>query len=753
MTAFVRLFARHPTAANLLMVMAIVGGIVAITRLNTQFFPTLGFDIIQVTVDWPGASAEDVESGIIEVVEPEVRFLDGVQTVTSTAREGIGSVSIEFADGTDIQNALSNVEQAVDRLTTLPLDSEDPTIQRIELYENVTRVAVSGNVPEPRLKEIAERIRDDLLERGIDRVVLFGARDEEIRVEVDEATLRRLDLTLGDIAGGIAEMSQDTPLGRLEGAVERQLRALGLRETAADIAMIEIRSFETGARIVLGDVALVSEDFDRSQAVGRLDDNTAIELVIQRSATADALQSAAAVDRYLADQAGSWPSDIAVTQFDPFASLISDRIRLLVENGATGLVLVLLILFIFLNARVAFWIAAGIPISLLATAGVMLALGQSINMLSLFGAIMSLGIIVDDAIVVGEHAALKRSQGLSAARAAETGALRMLAPVTAASLTTIATFLPILLIGNMIGQVVTAIPQVVVAVLIASLIECFLILPAHMKGALKRDPAEASRFRHWFDRKFQAFRDGPFRRAASVAVRWRYATVATAISLMMLSFGMIMNGHLPFVFFQSPESDTIYADVAFAPGTPRTESEAMVAELARALRVAEDGLTGGGDTVVEIAFGRVAASEGPGGAASGGDHNGSLFVQLLPSDSRTVRNGDLIAAWRNEIVESSGLERLEIRERTGGPPGRDIDIRLSGGGVTTLKDAALEVQDLLRGFAGVSNILDNQPYGRPEILIELTPRGRALGFTTESGRAPVAPCVRGGDRRPLCPRR
>ena len=312
MTAFVRLFARHPTAANLLMVMAIVGGIVAITRLNTQFFPTLGFDIIQVTVDWPGASAEDVESGIIEVVEPEVRFLDGVQTVTSTAREGIGSVSIEFADGTDIQNALSNVEQAVDRLTTLPLDSEDPTIQRIELYENVTRVAVSGDVPEPRLKEIAERIRDDLLERGIDRVVLFGARDEEIRVEVDEATLRRLDLTLGDIAGGIAEMSQDTPLGRLEGAVERQLRALGLRETATDIAMIEIRSFETGARIVLGDIARVSEDFDRSQAVGRLNDSAAIELVIQRSATADALQSAAAVDRYLADQAGSWPSGMAV---------------------------------------------------------------------------------------------------------------------------------------------------------------------------------------------------------------------------------------------------------------------------------------------------------------------------------------------------------------------------------------------------------------------------------------------------------
>ena len=728
----VRFFVRHPNAANLLMILTIVVGVLAVGRLNTQFFPTLGFDVITVSVSWPGASAEDVDRGIVEVIEPEVRFLDDVREVRSTASEGNASVVIEYLDGADMQAALSEVEQAVGRLTTLPEDSEEPVISRFERYDTVTRLAVTGEVSESELKAVAETIRDDLLARGLDRVVMFGARDEEVRIEVDEATLRRLDLTLSDIAARVGSNSLDTPLGQLDGALELQLRSLGLREVAEEYRSIEVRSFESGAKIFLGDIATILDDFDRAQAVGSIDGQPAIELEVQRAETADALDAAAVVDAYLAERAGTWPLGARVIEFDPVADLISERIWLLIENGITGLVLVLLVLFAFLNARVAFWIAAGIPISLLATAVVMLALGQSINMVSLFGAIMALGIIVDDAIVVGEHAVFRREQGLAPQRAAEIGALRMLPPVTAASLTTVATFLPIFLIGDVIGQVVRAIPEVVIAILIASLIECFIILPAHMRGSLTTDPKQESRFRRSFDAAFARFRDGAFRRFVAVCIRARYMTVAIAIAFLALSVGLIAGDRVGFQFFSSPEGETVFADFRFAPGTPRETTEAMIAELQRSLNAAEDELTDGAGGLVQIAFGRVASSTASEtGATNDGDHIGSLHVQLPPSDVRDVRNDAFLAAWRAHTEPLPGLERLEIRERIGGPPGRDIDIRLSGDSLQALKDAALEVQDLLRRYPGVSSLTDTLPYGRPEVILELTPRGRALGLTTE----------------------
>jgi len=728
--ALVRLFVRHRNAANLLMILALIGGAVALSQLNTQFFPTLGFDIVRVDVEWPGAAAEDVEESIVQVIEPEVRFLDGVHRVTGTAREGFGSVVVEFVDGTDMQEARAEVETAVGRLTTLPEEAEEPQISRVVPYETVSRLAVSGPYDEAALKQLAQDVRDDLLDRGIDRVVLFGARDEEIWIEVDEATLRRLGLTLEGIADRVAQVSQDVPLGRVEGAFEQQLRSLGLRRTAGDFAGIEVRSFETGEKIFLGDIARLTDAFERAQPTADRDGRPAVEIEIQRATTADALVASATVRDYLAEREGTWPAGVQVEQYDVLADLIEDRIDLLIRNGAGGLALVLAVLFVFLNARVAFWIAAGIPVSLAATAVVMLATGQSINMLSLFGMIMALGIIVDDAIVVGEHAAHRRALGMAPLEAAETGALRMLAPVTAASLTTIATFLPILLIGDVIGQIVSAIPMVVVAVIVASLVECFLILPSHMRNALQRDPAKVSRPRRAFDRGFARFRDGPFRRFIAGCVAWRYLTVATAVAVLIVSVGLMAGGRVGFVFFKGPESETVFADIVFAAGTPRERTEAMIAELERALYAAEDELTGGRGGLVEMAFARIGATLDRHGPSDAGDHLGALHVELPPSDQRDIRTAAFIEAWRAEIEPVAGLERLIIRERTGGPPGRDIDIRLSGGSADALKAAAIATRGLLDRYAGVSDIEDDMPYGRPELILELTPRGRALGFTT-----------------------
>lgn len=728
------LFARHPTAANLLMVIMIAAGALSIARNNTQFFPDFDIGTVVVSAAWPGAGASDTEAGIIEALEPEIRLVDDVRTVRATAREGAAAIVVEFEPGADIQAGLAAVENAVARAGALPEGSEKPVVSRIAFADTVSRIVVSGPFPEAALKARAKRIREDLLARGVDRVDLFGARDEEIHVDVRPETLLRLDMTLGDVARAIGATSRDLPAGDTEGASERQLRGLGLRADAAGLAEIEIHAGAGGERILLGDMARVSDGFEQGQPTARAGGERAVELHVQRAAGNDSLAVARVVEDYLAALAPTLPPGMTVAQYDVGASLIADRIRLLLRNGFGGLILVILVLFVFLDRGVAFWVAVGIPVAVMAAFAAMLAFGQTINMVTLFALIMMLGIVVDDAIVVGEHAMARRRAGAAPLAAAIGGARRMLAPVTCAALTTVATFLPIVMVGGIIGQILIAIPVVAVSALIASLIECFLVLPGHMRGALERGGAGRAGFRRRFDAAFARFRDGPFRRAAALAVRWRHTTLAVAAASLIVSFGLIAGGRIQFVFFPSPEGDTVLADFSFAPGTPRARSEAMGAELDRALREAEAALAEPGESLVRLAVAKIGAPVDARQAETSvyGDHVGGMQAELAPSERRSVRTPALIAAWRERIRPPPGLETLTIRERQGGPPGRDLDIRLSGAPAETLKAAALDVRAALARYDGVSDAADDLPWGKRELIMEVTPRGRAMGFDTES---------------------
>ncbi|PHQ70700.1 MAG: multidrug transporter [Sneathiella sp.] len=727
----VRIFVRHKNAANLLMIMMIVIGLASIFRMNTQFFPDFGTEVITTTIVWPGASAEDVDSNITTAILPEVRFLSGVKRVTSYSVEGSSVVVVEFEPTTDMQAALSEIEQGVAQITTFPETTETPIIKRVVIYDPIARLSVSGPYSEAALKQIAKTMRDDLLELGIDKITLFGAREEEIWVEVNKRELRRLNLSLNDIAAVIRDNSKDVPLGTVSGNFERQLRFLEQKDDAKAVGELEIKSLENGQKIYLRDIANVEDRFAEKGKTGLQRGQQAVEVHIQRAQSTDALKAAKIVEDYFEREQDRWPPEVRITQYDVQAGLIEDRIRLLLTNGASGLILVLIVLFVFLNVRVALWVAAGIPVAIFATAGVMLLTGQSINMISLFAIIMSLGIIVDDAIVVGEHSSYLRSTGLSASDAAEKGALRMLAPVFASSLTTIAAFLPIFMIGDIIGQIIGAIPAVVVSVLLASLVECFLILPGHMRQALRRQGGNDSSARQWFDAKFRYFQTHLFRRFVSFAVSWRYATLATAVAVLIISIGMMAGGRLAFNFFPSPEADVVNANIVFSAGTSRSETEAMVAELDRSLYKVENELTDGRGGLIENAFGKIGVSIGDQFSSVAGDHRGGMTVELVSADLRDIRTAEFIKAWRDEIREMPGLTRIALTERIGGPPGRELDIRLKGDNVDALKASAEEVKTLLKKFKGVSDIEDDLPTGKQEIILELTPRGRALGFTTD----------------------
>ena len=731
----VKLFVRHRNAANLLMIIMLVLGAVSLSRLNTQFFPDFGIDMVSVTVVWPGASADDIEGNIVTAIEPEVRFLNNVDHIVSFAVEGSGTVLVQFKAGSDMQAGRADVVSAVSQVTTLPAGSETPIIRRVTRYDTISRIAVSGPFSESALKAIAKRIREGLLARGIDQVLMYGARDEEIWVDMTPRTLRRLGLSLNDVAERIRDRSQDLPSGNIEGQVEKQIRSLGLETTAAGLGDMEIRSLPNGEKIRLRDIAGVHEAFNADAAEGRLAKDRAIELHVKRAVGADALAGAAIVENYLAELRQTLPPTLKLEHYDVQAGLISERIAILLKNGVGGLALVVIILFIFLNLRVAIWVAAGIPVALLATMGVMLLSGQSINMVSLFALIMTLGIIVDDAIVVGEHAATRRGLGLSAQQAAEEGALRMLAPVVASSLTTIAAFLPLIIIGGIIGTILRAIPLVTVSVLVASLVECFLILPGHLRGAMGHENQRESRPRAWFDHHFDRFRSHAYRRLLIACVQWRYLTVASAIAALIIALGIIGGGRIGFQFFPTPEGDIVYGNVVMMPGTPRARTEVMVQELERAAHeaAAQSSLQSlAGEGLIHSTFGRLGKSQANEFYSVRGDKYGGLYVELIPSDHRQVRMPEFIETWRQHIRQQPGVERINLNARRGGPPGKEIDIRLKGGSTRDLKAATHVVKALLQRFPGVSDVEDDLPYGKVEVILELTPRGRALGFSTDS---------------------
>ncbi len=746
----IALFARHRTAPNLLLALMVIAGIYGIFKLNAQFLPEVGIDYVNVRVEWPGAAAEDVDAKLVQAIVPDVRFLNDVKQVRSTASDGLASINIEFEAGSDMQAALSEVEAALSRIRTFPEDAKTPEARRVVRYEMILRVVLSGPYTEASLKAHAKRLRDGLLDRGIDKVVLAGARNEEILVEAPSAALRRLDMTLAEVAARISETSQDLPSGDVGGG-RRQIRSLGLVTTARGIEEIEIKALEDGRTIRVGDVARVREGFDEDAVEIRRKGRRAIKLHLQRAVKADALEMARIAETYLDEVEPTLPATLAMERYDVATGALRDRIDLMIRNGASGLLIVIVILLAFLRPRVAFWVMVGIPISFLATFGVMLATGQTINMVSLFGLIMTVGIIVDDAIVVGEHVDTRSRLGLSPLAAAVSGAHRMTVPVFAAALTTISAFLPLFVISGIIGQIISAIPQVAVAVLIASLIECFLILPGHLSGALRASASSPAglltRYRDWFDRGFAAFRDGPFRSFVEICVHWRYATLAAALGLTLLAAGMVAGGRVGFNFFPTPEPDRIFANAAMVPGTPRKTTVAMLDEVIRALHATARKFEGDDNDLVRMAVAKVGRSVGASPAeafsASPADDLGGIEVELRTADERDVRLGPFIDAWRAEIRPIAGLDNLTIREQRAGPPGRDVDVRFIGDDVAALKRAALELQALLRRYPGVGAIEDDLPWGKRETILEVTPRGRSMGFATQSVGRQVRNAIEG----------
>ena len=722
------LFAHHKVAANLLMIIMLLGGAFALDRLNVQFFPTFELDIVSVRVVWTGASAEDIEDGITNPLEQRLRTVDNLDKMTSTSSQGISAITLEFEEGSDPLLALDQVRRAVDEFRNFPQDAEKPEVSLVTRYEQVARLLISGLDDAAELRRLARRFETELLERGLDQVQINGLPDEEISIEVDNERLEQLGLGLKDVGRRVADFSRDLPagsVGRGEGA--RELRSLGKRRDPLQFADLPVRT-DNQLRVNLGDIARIQRQPSDGTVQLDIGGRPAVEMVLQRSEQGDTLKSARVLDQWLADTRPTLPPGVELTVYDASWQLVRDRIMLLVKNGLGGLMLVVLILYLFLTGRVATWVAFGIPVSFAATLFILYLTGGSINMITLFALIMALGIIVDDAIVVGEDAMAHYQMGEDPLLAAEGGARRMLAPVMASSLTTIAAFLPLMLVGGRIGNILGAIPLVIICVILASLVESFLVLPGHLRSAFVHShKVQPHSLRARLERGFDAFRDRLFRPLASAAIRHRFTTVATALALLMVAVGLLAGGRLAFVFFPTPEAQILNANVTFVAGTPRSTVDAFLSHLEQTLFETERAFDKG--RLVNVVLAYHGSKSGSGGAGAAADQLGSLQIELTAPDEREVRNNQLIRAWRERIVLPAGLETLNITSRRVGPAGRDLTVRLTGRDAARLKAAALDLDERLSGIKGVLEVEDDMAYGREQLIYALTPAGEALGLT------------------------
>lgn len=727
-------FVGHPTAANIVLILMLVSGLVGISQIRTQFFPDTAREAITVTTTWPGAAPRDVDLGIAAILEPVLRAIDGVIEVRSRASDGSSRIDLDFEVGWDMERARDDVKNAIDGVTTLPEAVDDPKIRRSSYWDRVTDIVISGPIGIEQLVRQADRLRERLFADGVARTSVRGNPPPVIRVSVDDALLERYGLTLSELSRRIANESELIAIGELVDGV--RIRAGSLARDAEAVAKIGLLTDRQGKQVTVGDIAKVRfDDLSQGEAY-EVEGQPAVILRVERGLNDDAIEIQREVERIVSEFELSLPAGSQIQLTGARAEAIADRLDILWRNGLLGLVLVLGLLFLFLSARTAFWVAAGVPVAMFCAIALMSAAGTTLNMISLFALIITLGIVVDDAIVVGEHADALAAKGYSPSDAASCAARLMSGPVFAASITTVIAFASLLLIDGRMGRFILDIPVTVSLVLIASLIECFLILPAHMRHALsvKREKKWYDAPSRWTNELFEWFRQSAFKPALRFVIGLRYIFLSLAICGLLVTLSLFRDGSVGWRFFNAPERGTINANIAMLPGAVRNDTKAMLDEMQRALAVVDARFI---EKYGRAPVSTVVATIGDGvgrGLRTGDDRDedllGGLQIELIDADERNYSVFEFITEWRSEIVSTPWVDVMSLQGERSGQGGDRIDIRLSGMDLATLKAASLRVQEQLAAFDAVIGLQDTLVASRPELNLELTDKGGALGFDT-----------------------
>ncbi|MGB3178226.1 MAG: efflux RND transporter permease subunit [Albidovulum sp.] len=731
-------FTRHATAANLVLAVLVLAGLATLPRMRAQYFPDVIVQEISVTVPWQGAGAEDVDRGIIELLEPGLIAVEGVSGITSRAREGRANMTLEFEPGWDMSRAVDEVETAVAAITNLPDNADPPEVRRSAWRDRVTDIVITGPIAPEQLTLLADEMLGRLYQAGVTRASVQGGGTPEITAEIPMIELVRNDLTLSEVATRIgAEVNAD-PAGEVSDGSAR-LRTGREKRTPEALRGIVLRSGADGGSLTLGDIAQIRDAGAEEMRTYFVGDNPAKLVRVDRSADGDSIAIQRLVEGVVDQMRPSLPAGVQIDLIRVRSADILARLNILLDNGATGLLLVVTLLFLFLNARTAFWVAAGIPVAMLAAIALMHAFGLTLNMISIFALILTLGIVVDDAIVVGEHTDFRvRRLGEAPFTAAETAVRRMSGPVFSSTVTTVIAFLGLTAVGGRFGDLIKDIPITVSIVLLASLVEVFLILPNHMAHALS-----SSGRGHWYDapsrvmnRGLSWVRDTLFRPMTRFVILARYPVLAGAIALLAFEGGLFLRGDVPWRFFNAPERGSINGNFAMLAGASRDDTKAMLLDLQRTTQeVADKYQAEYGGEALSYVIAELGANGWPPLASAGtkdADLLGSISIELIDPDLRVWTANQFIADLQEAIPANPFLEEVSFRSWRNGPGAAALDIELTGADAATLKAAAEAVKLALARFPEVSALEDSLPYDKDELILELTAQGRALGFTVEA---------------------
>ncbi|MHC4240830.1 MAG: efflux RND transporter permease subunit [Planctomycetota bacterium] len=738
-------FASNHVAANLLMLIIIVAGLLSIFSTKMEVFPELSLDMITITVPYLGASPEDVEEGVCLRVEEAIAAVDGVKRMTSSAGEGAGLTLVEVDEYADTKEVLDDIKAEIDTIITFPVETEKPIIAELKTRHKVITAVVYGDVSEKTLRTLAEQVRNDLTAMpNISQVSIAGVRPYEISIEVSEESLRKYNLSIEKVSRAVRESSLDIPAGSVKtSGGEILVRTKGQKYYGPEFDKIIVFTRNDGTKIKLSDVATVKDDFQDVDLSAKFDGKKAALIQVTRIGAQDALDIAKTVKLYVNEKGQYLPDGVSLALWQDDTQFLKARMNLLTRNAYIGLVLVFLCLTFFLNFRLAFWTTMGIPISFLGAFYLIPHFGVSINMISLFAFIMSLGLVVDDAIVVGENIFAYRQAGMERTEAAIKGVKEMCMPVTLAVLTTMFAFIPLAYTLGIMGKILRVLPIVVISVLSVSLVEALLILPAHLSSSSfsKKNIIVrlTDKINNWTDKTLKWFINGPFARFVLKAVQWRYLTLAIGIAIFVITVSFIAGGYIKFVFFDAVEADNMLALLTMPLGTPVEQTGEIIDGIEKAafqaLEEFDSKRSGKPSLLKHISTtigahpalthgGPVSLDIGPGGQS----HLAEINVELLGAEERDVSTVVVRNRWRELVGEIPGVSSLTFMAEwvdTGSP----IEVELAHHEYDVLLAASEKLKGILRDYTGVSDIADDFEPGKAELKLALKDTGRPLGLT------------------------
>jgi multidrug efflux pump subunit AcrB len=729
--ALIDWFARNAVAANLLMIILLAGGLYSVLTIKKESQPPIETNFITVSMPFLGASPEDVEEGVLVKIEESIQDIEGIQEIMSTGRRGSGTVQIEVSTGYDVPEVMNEIKNRVDAISTFPDNTENPIVSRTRFQQQVNLVSVYGDVEERTLKEYAKQVRNEIVALpGITRAEILGSRPYEISIEVSEFTLEQYNMSLAEVAMAIRRGSLDLPAGSIRSdAGDIQVRTKGQAYTGLDFESILVRTNKDGSRVLLKDIATIKDDFAETGRFSEFNGKQAFSIQVLSVGDQSELEISQKVRDYVESKQASMPSGVSLQAWADVTYYLKGRLDMMVKNLVIGALLVFLSLALFLRLKLAFWVMVGLPVAFLGTFFMMPVFGITVNLISLFGFILVLGIVVDDAIVIGESAYTSmREKGHSVDHILE-GVHKVAMPATFGVLTTIAAFIPILMISGIMGKFFSAIGWVVTLCLVFSIVESKLILPAHLAHMkVKHYPEDTHnglvRFQRFFSEGLHTFVDNYYSPFLAKCLKRRYLTFSVFISMLILSIGLLAGGILRSVFFPDITSDFLRVDLLMNEGTPAARTHEALQRVQEGLWKldaevsTEQGVESGAVVSSVLTFAQ-------------GEIRGQIITELAKDDKAVISGTEVLRRWRENVGELPGVKQLGFSAATGPGGGAAISIQLIGASVEQVGRASQELTRRMNTYEGLYDIRNTFERGRPEIKLNVKPEAEALGITLQ----------------------